>query len=73
MIFRRPRTRNRCSPRFRAIALTFPELARVLTDDEAAELENLETLTPGNIISRTIEDDKFGRGMITFEATGGEG
>ncbi len=59
--------------RFRAIVLTFPELAWRLNKDEVAELNDIETLTPGATIIRTVEDDRFGPIEITFEATGGEG
>ena len=59
--------------RFRAIALTFPELAWKLNKDELAELNDAEMLTPGANIIRTVEDDRFGPITITFEATGGNG
>jgi hypothetical protein len=53
--------------RFRAILLTSPEVARMVTAEEVADrVRKAETLQPGGRITRTVEDSQLE--SITFEA-----
>jgi hypothetical protein len=55
--------------RFRAILLTSPDLARMVTVEEVADrVQRAETLQPGGRITRTAQDPQLGSVTITFEA-----
>ncbi len=55
--------------RFRAILLTSPELARMVTAEEVAErVRKAETLQPGGPITRTVQHPQLGSVSITLKA-----
>ncbi len=55
--------------RFRAILLTSPKLARMVTAEEVADrVRKAETLQPGGRITRTVQDSQLGSVSVTFEA-----